>query len=79
MKLPPNTYLFKVTADFISGLRGRRRTYDTILKLVDNALFKMVRYVRPPATSEAGARPLEGSCHFKKMNVRGQFHLTKPL
>jgi hypothetical protein len=28
-----------------SGLRGRRRTNHTILKLADHALFKMVRYV----------------------------------
>jgi hypothetical protein len=28
-----------------SGLRGRRRTYLTILESADNALFKMVRYV----------------------------------
>jgi hypothetical protein len=28
-----------------SGLRGRRRTYYTILKLADHALSKMVRYV----------------------------------
>jgi hypothetical protein len=28
-----------------SGLRGRRRTYHTIFKLADHALFKMVRYV----------------------------------
>jgi hypothetical protein len=28
-----------------SGLRGRRRTYHTILKLADHALSKMVRYV----------------------------------
>jgi hypothetical protein len=28
-----------------SGLRGRRRTYHTILKLTDHALSKMVRYV----------------------------------
>jgi hypothetical protein len=30
---------------WISGLRSRRRTYHTILKLADHALFKMVRYV----------------------------------
>jgi hypothetical protein len=28
-----------------SGLRGRRRTYYTILKSADHALSKMVRYV----------------------------------
>jgi hypothetical protein len=28
-----------------SGLRGRRRTYHTILKLAEHALSKMVRYV----------------------------------
>jgi hypothetical protein len=28
-----------------SGLRGRRRTYHTILKLAEHVLFKMVRYV----------------------------------
>jgi hypothetical protein len=28
-----------------TGLRGRRRTYHTILKLADHALCKMVRYV----------------------------------
>jgi hypothetical protein len=30
---------------FSSGLRGRRRTYHTILKLADHALGYMVRYV----------------------------------
>jgi hypothetical protein len=48
MKLPPNIHLFEVTTDLrgsSSGLRGRRRTYYTILKLIDHALFKMVRYV----------------------------------
>jgi hypothetical protein len=29
---------------FSSGLRGRRKTYHTILKLGDHALFKMVWY-----------------------------------
>jgi hypothetical protein len=38
-----------------NGLRGLRRTYHTILKLADNALFKIVRYVHL-VTSEAGAR-----------------------
>jgi hypothetical protein len=28
-----------------SGLRGRRRTYFTILELADHALLKMVSYV----------------------------------
>jgi hypothetical protein len=28
-----------------SGLRGRRRTYYTILKLAEHAISKMVRYV----------------------------------
>jgi hypothetical protein len=28
-----------------SGLRGRRRTYHTLLKLADHALCKMVKYV----------------------------------
>jgi hypothetical protein len=28
-----------------SGLKGRRRTYHTILKLANHALFNMVRYV----------------------------------
>jgi hypothetical protein len=27
-----------------SGFRGRRRTYHTILKLADHALFKIARY-----------------------------------
>jgi hypothetical protein len=30
---------------FSSGLRGHKRTYLTILKSADHALFKMVRYV----------------------------------
>jgi hypothetical protein len=30
---------------FCSGLRGRWRTYHTILKLADHVLFKMVMYV----------------------------------
>jgi hypothetical protein len=38
---------------FCSGLRGRRRTYLTILKRAWSANFKMVWY----ATSEAGAKP----------------------
>jgi hypothetical protein len=46
MKLPPIIHLFEVTADLISGLRGRRRTYHTILKLADHAFFKM-RLLRP--------------------------------
>jgi hypothetical protein len=41
---------------FSSGLRGRRRTYHTILKLADHPLSKMVRYVLDPVTFEAGAR-----------------------
>jgi hypothetical protein len=28
-----------------SGLRDLRRTYHTILKLADHALFKMIKYV----------------------------------
>jgi hypothetical protein len=46
MKLPPIIHLFEVTADLLSGLRGRRRTYLTMLKghgLPIN--FKMVWYV----------------------------------
>jgi hypothetical protein len=61
MKLPPNIHLFQVTAD-LSSVRGRRKTYHTILKLADHALFKMAC---PPATSEAGANLLKVSCHFK--------------
>jgi hypothetical protein len=61
MKFPPIIHLFEVTADLRSGLRGRRRTYLTILKRVWSANYKMVWYVLiAPATSEAGARPLEG-------------------
>jgi hypothetical protein len=60
MKLPLIIHLFKVTADLLSGLRGRRRTYLTILKRALSANFKMVWYVLDPATSEAGDRPLEG-------------------
>jgi hypothetical protein len=33
----------------------------TILKLADHAIFKMVRYVCPPATSEAGVRNSAGA------------------
>jgi hypothetical protein len=32
-----------------SGLRGRRRTYLTILELADHALFKMVMHVLLPS------------------------------
>jgi hypothetical protein len=44
-----------------SGLRGRRRTYLTILELVDHALFKIVKYVllcllRPEPELDAKAR-----------------------
>jgi hypothetical protein len=50
-----------VTADLRSGLRGRRRTYLTILKRAWSANFKMVwNVLLRAATSEAGARPLEG-------------------
>jgi hypothetical protein len=41
--LPPIIHLFEVTADLRSGLRGRRRTYHTILKFADHAILKMVR------------------------------------
>jgi hypothetical protein len=37
--------LFPSSMRSSSGLRSRRRTYHTILKLADHALFKMVRYV----------------------------------
>jgi hypothetical protein len=39
-----------------SEFRRHNRAYLTILKREDHALFKMVRYIYPPATSEAGAR-----------------------
>jgi hypothetical protein len=41
----PITNLFEVTADLRYGLRGRRRTYLTILKRAWSANFKMVWYV----------------------------------
>jgi hypothetical protein len=41
----PNPESFCRAIIFSSGLRGRRRTYHTILKLADHALFKMIRYV----------------------------------
>jgi hypothetical protein len=53
-----------------SGLKGRRRTYYTILKLADHALYKMVRYVLDPVTSEAGARRPRSIWHEHK---KGQF------
>jgi hypothetical protein len=45
MKLPPIINLFEVTADLRSGLRGRRRTYHTILERAWSANFKMIWYV----------------------------------
>jgi hypothetical protein len=45
MKLPPIIHLFEVTADLCSGLRGRRRTYLTVLKRAWSSNFKMVWYV----------------------------------
>jgi hypothetical protein len=38
-----------------SGIRGRRRTYLTILELADHALFSNGK-VNPSATSKAGTR-----------------------
>jgi hypothetical protein len=38
-------YFILLNQQFSSGLRGRRRTYHSILKLADHALSKMVRYV----------------------------------
>jgi hypothetical protein len=35
-------FTFCVPSGMSSGLRGRRRTYHTILKLADHNLFKMV-------------------------------------
>jgi hypothetical protein len=49
-----------------SGLRGRRRTYHTILKLADLVLFKIVRYVLLRSL-----RPeLDGQMSFKFMGSR---------
>jgi hypothetical protein len=45
MKLPLIIHLFEVTADLISNLRGRRRTYHTISLLANHAILKLVRYV----------------------------------
>jgi hypothetical protein len=47
MKLPPIIHLcVQLTFEkSSSGLRSRRRTYHTILKLADHAHFKMVKYV----------------------------------
>jgi hypothetical protein len=65
MKLPPIIHLFEVTADLISGLRDRSRwTYHNILKLVDHAIFKMVRYVLlRPLRPELDLSKV--SCYFK--------------
>jgi hypothetical protein len=41
----PNPESFCRAIIFSSGLRSCRRTYHTILKLADHALFKMLRYV----------------------------------
>jgi hypothetical protein len=43
-------FTFCVPSGMSSGLKGRRRTYYTILKRAWSANFKMVS---PPATSEA--------------------------
>jgi hypothetical protein len=37
--------MVKICSPATSGLRGRRRTYLTILELAEHALFKMVKYV----------------------------------
>jgi hypothetical protein len=48
-RIEPYTIVIMVTAVDLaaksSGLRGRRRTYRTILKLADHVLCKMVRHV----------------------------------
>jgi hypothetical protein len=48
-----------------SGLRGHRRTYLTILKSADHALFKMVRYVL--------LRPLRPELDVIQNNCRVRF------
>jgi hypothetical protein len=55
--------LFEVTSDLRSGLRGRRRTYITILKRAWSANFKMVWYVLlQPLRPELDFSNF--SCHF---------------
>jgi hypothetical protein len=53
-----------------SGLRGRRRTYRTILEWADHALFKMVRYVLLPEDnlSDAFLRKLFERTHAEEEN-----------
>jgi hypothetical protein len=70
MKLPPIIHLFEVTAAFersSSGLRGRRKTYLTILEMAWSANLKMVWHVllRP-------LRPeLDGQNPFQISNTNG--------
>jgi hypothetical protein len=84
MKWLPKTHIFESPASTSwpssSGLLGHRRTYHTILESADHAIFKMVRYVLDPATSEAEARwPRRRGGRFKNMGLWGPFHLKRPL
>jgi hypothetical protein len=75
-----------------SGLRGHKRTYPTILKSADHALFKMVRYVllrtlRPEldaktktclAEGELSSRLDEQAIHMASGGVRPKCSLNTP-
>jgi hypothetical protein len=59
------------------ALRGRRRTYHTILKLADHALSKMVRYVllRPELDDQDPFQICEGLCQTRKTPNLGTLFL----